>query len=101
MVLLQLNNLIFTECVEYEKYSYDKKQCQGLLPIEFESTCKRKLICDQSTPLIVGGTTAKKHEFPHYALLGYRINGNIGFLCGGSLISENYILTAAHCRASG
>lgn len=73
------------------------------MPTEFEEVplCKGKLNCDQATPLIVGGIPAKKHEFPHYALLGYKIDGVLHFHCGGSLISKNYITTAAHCQNSG
>uniref|UniRef100_A0A336LGC1 CSON005046 protein n=1 Tax=Culicoides sonorensis TaxID=179676 RepID=A0A336LGC1_CULSO len=46
-----------------------------------------------ATPFIVGGTEAEKNEFPHQALLG----NNVGFFCGGSLVSEKFVLTAAHC----
>uniref|UniRef100_U5ERT1 Putative trypsin-like serine protease n=1 Tax=Corethrella appendiculata TaxID=1370023 RepID=U5ERT1_9DIPT len=55
--------------------------------------------CDHSVPLIVGGEKAKIGEFPHMAALGYKNsdNGKIEFRCGGTLISEHFILTAGHC----
>lgn len=46
---------------------------------------------------IVGGKDAYKGEFPHMAALGYPSNGIILWQCGGSIISEKFILTAAHC----
>ena len=42
---------------------------------------------------IINGQTAATNQFPHHALL--IINGNIQ--CGGSLISDLWILTAQHC----
>uniref|UniRef100_A0A1A9WJB4 Peptidase S1 domain-containing protein n=1 Tax=Glossina brevipalpis TaxID=37001 RepID=A0A1A9WJB4_9MUSC len=51
--------------------------------------------CD--LPFIVGGTQADPKEFPFMSLL-YRKDGNkFTHLCGGTLISKKYVLTAAHC----
>merc|ERR1712011_14657 len=41
---------------------------------------------------IVGGVEATPHEFPWQVGLFFD-----GYFCGGSIISEEYILTAAHC----
>lgn len=44
---------------------------------------------------IVGGNNAYSNQFPYQvAVLGG------GVLCGGSLISRNYVVTAAHCVSS-
>jgi len=47
---------------------------------------------------IVGGVEAEKGEFPFMVSL-QRNYGNRPF-CGGSLIAENWVLTAAHCSSS-
>ncbi|EFX66765.1 hypothetical protein DAPPUDRAFT_262644 [Daphnia pulex] len=53
---------------------------------------QRNSEADQPTISIVGGVPAAAGEFPYLAIL------SLGqFLCGGSLIGQSHILTAAHC----
>ncbi|XP_071055453.1 proclotting enzyme-like [Onthophagus taurus] len=49
---------------------------------------------------VVNGENSQAKEFPHVALLGYGDSNDTQYLCGGALISENFILTAAHCLSS-
>lgn len=57
--------------------------------------------CQGSRPLIVGGKPADPKEFPHMARLGNRNSDNkTNWFCGGTLISNRLILTAAHCLYS-
>lgn len=46
---------------------------------------------------VVEGEKSDVGEFPHMAAVGYDNFGDTLFDCGGSLIAENFVLTAAHC----
>lgn len=46
---------------------------------------------------IINGKVAHPGEFPHFASLAYNVDGKVRFDCGASLISQNFVLTAAHC----
>lgn len=51
---------------------------------------------------IIGGTDAKKGDWPWQALvLRKSAAGRLDFICGGSLISKKHVLSAAHCFVSG
>ncbi|XP_045126208.1 venom serine protease Bi-VSP-like isoform X2 [Portunus trituberculatus] len=47
---------------------------------------------------IVGGTEPKEGSHPWLAALGYENSrGDITFLCGGALVTNQHVVTAAHC----
>lgn len=48
---------------------------------------------------IVGGEIAPKGAWPWIVLLGYRNQqtGKVSFICGGSLVTDQHVVTAAHC----
>lgn len=75
------------ECKEYSKYIYH---------FEWDPSLPKK--CNlAAVPLIIGGSQAERTEFPHMAAIGFGELNHLTYSCGGSLISETFVLTAAHC----
>ncbi|KAK9888036.1 hypothetical protein WA026_000316 [Henosepilachna vigintioctopunctata] len=70
------------------------KQCEKYVN-DFE-----KIKSSQRVKRVIGGTPASPSEFPFMAALGFGDDKNIKWLCGGSLISEKFVLTAAQCTVS-
>lgn len=89
------------ECEEYAELTREKVFVNPLAlgPSSQHSLSVSK--CDTATPLIVGGAKTKNGEYPHMAAIGWRsLDGNLDFKCGGSLISDQFVLTVAHCSRS-
>lgn len=60
--------------------------------------CGTYAVEEVSDAFIVGGRQSRIYESPWMALLKYtKPNNGIGFHCGGVLIHEYHVLTAAHC----
>uniref|UniRef100_A0A182YKD4 CLIP domain-containing serine protease n=1 Tax=Anopheles stephensi TaxID=30069 RepID=A0A182YKD4_ANOST len=52
----------------------------------------------QYSDRIIGGERAQIDEYPWIALIQHRRkNGDLKFHCGGTLINQRYVVTAAHC----
>ncbi|CAB0001554.1 unnamed protein product [Nesidiocoris tenuis] len=60
---------------------------------------KRDTCAINSRPTIVGGELASAREFPHMALIGYG-DYPIKWRCAGSLISDRWVISAAHCTVT-
>ncbi|XP_054165551.1 chymotrypsin-like elastase family member 1 [Oppia nitens] len=73
----------------------------GLTVAENHPLCGQQLnlaISKDQSPYVVGGVDAKPNEFPWQVSLEYN-SDQVGWYhtCGGSVISDNWVLTAAHC----
>ena len=86
-------------CTRYAREVYGLQE-QPALTAGDRQLVNVSLCAIKTKTLIIGGTRAAPKEFPHMAALGYVSRGHIFWQCGGSLISEKFVLTAAHCLTS-
>lgn len=111
------------DCEEFVRFSRDKQRtsrcgfhgksslvCCSISGTRLGATENAETACKRfgtpppnfsTTFKILGGTDAELAEFPYFAQIGYSFEdeAEIKFDCGGALISEKFVLSAAHCFA--
>ena len=70
--------------------------CLTVTPSQADNVKDPSGIIFPDFPNIVGGNTATDGEFPFLVRLYIDIGGS-SYLCGGSLLSDTWVITAAHC----
>ncbi|XP_065204402.1 serine protease snake-like isoform X2 [Planococcus citri] len=89
------------KCQEYAKYQYETEWIESQLPGEEGHNVTIRDCPSTSLLLPVGIEPPRAKEYPHMALIGYgKEFKNVSWNCEGTLISEKYIMSAAHCSAT-
>jgi secreted trypsin-like serine protease len=72
--------------------------CPELVEKQSDDVLEEECGIDASSDRIVGGNTAGIDQYPWMALIEYnQRDASKKFACGGVLINDRYVLTAAHC----
>uniref|UniRef100_A0A8C9AAW5 Coagulation factor IX n=1 Tax=Prolemur simus TaxID=1328070 RepID=A0A8C9AAW5_PROSS len=119
------DNKVVCSCTEGYQLAEDKKSCEPAVPfpcgrvsvshtstltraetifsnMDYENSTEVETILDNVTESthspqdftrVVGGENAKPGQFPWQVIL----NGKIDAFCGGSIVNEKWVVTAAHC----
>lgn len=74
-----------------------KRGCLLLVLILFVPVSLQAKSLTQTQQKIVGGTTAVQGDWPWMVALSWSTFSASELFCGGSLINERWVLTAAHC----
>lgn len=86
----------------YEPRQQSEAHCDGY-SCHFRSTCGRAPLnrltyrARSSTPFMSHGEDQIYGEWPSYALVNNLVSEERAILCGGTVVSDYHILTAAHC----
>ena len=79
--------------IHLEKGEMNRKQVYNKM--ELEKSNKR------SGYTIVGGTQVTSKKYPWFCYMYIEYDDGDGFMCGGTLLPNNYVISAAHCVVNG
>merc|ERR1712004_195871 len=71
--------------------------CLAQVSVVFGASCGSTPIRPNLNGFIVGGVEARPHSLPWQIRLGYTEGRYAYTMCGGSIVSERFVITAAHC----
>lgn len=70
---------------------------RGLLVLSLAFAAALAAPTEEVSPLIVGGVNAIPGEFPFIASMQWVVLGISTHICGGSILNNVWVLSAAHC----
>ncbi|ODM96450.1 Limulus clotting factor C [Orchesella cincta] len=82
--------------VHYEKCGEDGNWSPGTSQ-QFACVADCGLSEVPKTPFIVNGQSIKRGQWPWHVGIFVEHEGKLTYICGGSLVTENAVLTSAHC----
>lgn len=90
-----------TGCLQYKKLLYEETKTISYFHANATGISFTEDRCTSVGGFVVGGENALPKEFPFAARLGhfnsYGRHNHVTWMCGGTIISAQVILTAAHC----
>ena len=88
----------YLECSKYKRQIFEETKTFSYFLPGAEEVAFTDDLCFTSDSFIVGGKDAQPKEFAFAARLGHiSADGITNWFCGGTLLSESLVLTAAHC----
>lgn len=84
-----------TTSTTMNKYTETTPSMLSIPPANNKLECG--IVVTQIQPLIFHGVPASQAQFPWHAAIYYYSTQQLSYICGGSLISDTFVITAAHC----